>query len=223
MNKAILIFKDELRGFAKSGIMIGLWVGMPVVAILMYFFIPSPGPDFPIPMSYFTATMIASLGGTLASIMVAVNIVTERNNKVYDLFVIRPIRRGDIMWAKFFSVFICLVLACTLAMLAGVLVDTIQGTSMSPMQWQFLAEALVSAIMVIAVSLAGGIVVGVISPNVLIAVLLVLYGSQNLAIIPMIPTFFGLPDLLWVISLASLVLTVLLMWLAVYAFKAKEL
>ncbi|HHG84762.1 MAG TPA: hypothetical protein ENJ82_08425 [Bacteroidetes bacterium] len=223
MNKTMIIFKDELRGFAKSGVMIGLWVGLPIVAILMFFFLPSPGPGIKIPMSYFIGTMIASLGGGLAGIMVAVNIVNEKTKKVYDLFVIRPIRRGDIIWAKFFAVFICVTLACILAMFTGVLVDLIQGHSMSPMQWKNLAESLVSASMVIAVSISGGIVIGVIAPNVLLAVLLVLYGTQNLAIIPMAPTFFGLPDLLWVMSLISLVITFLLMLLAAYAFRKREM
>jgi ABC-2 type transport system permease protein len=228
MNKTYFLFKDEILGFARSWVMIMLWVGLPVVAILMYYILPNsmpagpPDANFELPVSYFISMIVASLGGTLAAIMVGVGIVNEKSRKVYDLFVIRPIPRGGIMWAKFWAVFLCVTIACILAMALGILVDVVRGVEISPMMLENSLEATLAAMNMIAVSTAGGIVVGVISPNVLIGVLLVLYGSQNLVLIPMLPTMLGLPDLLWVTTAASLALAAGLMFLAAWLFRRKE-
>ena len=85
-----ILFKDELRGFYKSKVMIFLWVGLPILAILIYFWSPDTGQE--IPFAAFSALLLSSIGGTLASVMLAVSIINEKEKNVYDLFLIRPIK-----------------------------------------------------------------------------------------------------------------------------------
>jgi hypothetical protein len=86
------------------------------------------------------------------------------------------------------------------------------------------AHALSSAAMVIALSASVGVLFGVLARSVVVAVILVLYVGQNLAIVPMLPISFGvLPDSFWVFIAISLALVVIVMWLAGLAFKRAQL
>ncbi|MFW6196653.1 MAG: hypothetical protein ACOC5D_04875 [Thermoplasmatota archaeon] len=42
-----ILFKDELRGFYKSKVMIVLWVGLPLLAALIYFWSTETGQEIP--------------------------------------------------------------------------------------------------------------------------------------------------------------------------------
>ncbi|MEM6270648.1 MAG: ABC transporter permease [Bacteroidota bacterium] len=228
MKKTYLLFKDELLGFARSWVMLFLWIGLPVLAILLYYFqarqVPTGpmNPSMEIPVSFFISLIVASLGGTLAAVMVGVGIVNEKSRKVYDLFIIRPVSRRGLVWAKFGAVFICVAIACVLAIGLGILIDVLRGSEISPMMWKNSGSAIINAVNMIAVSTAGGVLVGVISPNVLIGVLLVIYGSQNLVVVPLLPRLLDLPDLQWVATLLSFGLAGGLMWLAGFIFQRKE-
>lgn len=227
MNKTFLLFKDELLGFARSWVMAILLIGLPLISILLYYLLPNDmpmGPDDKVtmPASFFIAMMVASLGGTLAAIMVGVDIVNEKTRKVYDLFVIRPVPRGGIVIAKFFAVFLCVSFACILALLLGLGLDVIRGVEVSPMMVENSLQAGMDAIVMVAVSTAGGTVIGVISPNVLTGILLVWFGSQNLAILPVLPRMLGLPDYNWIGTVLSVALTILLMLLAISVFRKRE-
>lgn len=227
MNKTFLLFKDELLGFARSWVMVLLWAGLPLIAVGMYYLLPNdmpigPDPTQVMPASFFIAMLVASLGGTLAAIMIGVDIVNEKTRKVYDLFVIRPIPRGGIVLAKYFAVFLCVSLACILALLLGLGLDVIRGVAISPMMVENSLQAAMDASLIIAVSTAGGLVIGVISPNVLTGVLLVWFGSQNLSILPVLPRMIGLPDYNWVASLLSVGIAIALVFFAVELFKRRE-
>lgn len=228
MRTTWIIFKDEMQGFIRSWVMVTLLIGLPVISILVYFLVPmgqgiEMAPGKLIPMTYFVGLIASGLGGTLAGVMLAVEIVNERNRKVYDLFVIRPLPRGAILWAKFAAVVLCVSFACLLALGAGIIVDLIRGANISWLVIKSALEALETAVGTMMVSAAGGVLVGILSSSVLIAVLLVMYVTQNLTIVPQIPALLGLPDYVWVSFLASIVLSLLIMWGAVFLFKRKEL
>ena len=74
----------------RSKVMLALWVGLPGPS-------PSAGrclAEYRLdPGRVFTSLLVGSIGGTLASAMLAVSIINERERHVYDLFVIRPVRR----------------------------------------------------------------------------------------------------------------------------------
>src|SRR5688500_18350570 len=100
-----LMLRDELIGFAKSKVMIVLWVVLPLIAIDGYLLLPDEITNAAgmggLSATAFVGFLMSSVAGTVAAPMVAVDIVSERNRKVYELFVIRPIRREVIIWAKF--------------------------------------------------------------------------------------------------------------------------
>ena len=177
-----LLFKDELKGFYKSNVMIFLWIGLPLVVALFHILTPNTGD---IPFSTMTALVVSTLGGTLAAIMLAVSIINEKEEHVYTLFVIRPIKRYHIILSKFLAVYICLTIATVLALMLGLALDYFLGTlpPESMLSDTFFEFAL--ALSMIAVSSAVGVFLGVISPSVIVGVILVIYVGNQLSALPM--------------------------------------
>jgi ABC-type transport system involved in multi-copper enzyme maturation permease subunit len=161
----------------------------------------------------------------IAAVMIAVDIVNERTRKVYQLFAIRPISRGAILWSKFLAVFGCVSVACVLSLVVGVIVDIIRGSSPSGEMLYEVARAFATQTGVIAVSAGGGVFIGILSrTSIVAAVILVLQVSQNLAVIPLLPGFFGvLPNQFWFVILASYALAALLVHGGAAMFKRAEL
>ncbi len=226
MRNLRLLIRDELVGFAKSKVMLVLWIGLPVLALLI-FLIPILSGEEPSDsgrsMASLVALLVSSLAGTVAAIMVAVDIVSERKRGVYQLLVIRPLPRDAILWAKYIAVVSCVTLACVAALATGVVVDLVRGTALPPDAWSQLGRALASTAGVIAISTAVGVFVGSVSTSLLVAVILILYVGQNLAVIPMIPTYFGLQDWFWVFMSATTVLALGVMFGATLLFRRVEL
>jgi ABC-2 type transport system permease protein len=220
-----LLIKDELWGFAKSKVMLVLWVVLPALGVLGYFILPSQlksGMGRMLSASSFMALIESSIAGTVAALMVAVDIVSEKNRKVYDLYVIRPIPRRAIILAKFVAVFTCVAIACLVSMCAGIAVDLIRGQEITDLYE--IAKAFTSLVGVIALSAAVGVFFGVVSKTILVAVILVLYVGQNLAIVPMLPMYFGiLPSSFWMFIAISAALVALVLWGSVALFKRNEL
>ena len=221
----MLLVKDELIGFAKSKVMLVLWVVLPVLALAGYFLLPSQlksGMGQTLSASAFMALIESSIAGTVAALMVAVDIVSEKNRKVYDLYVIRPIPRRAIILAKFIAVFACVTIACLVSMGAGIAVDAIRGQPMT--QLYETVKAFASLTCVIALSAGVGVFFGVVSKTILVAVILILYVGQNLAIVPMLPMYFGiLPSSFWLFIAISAALVALVLWGSVALFKRSEL
>ncbi len=226
MNKTWILFKDELNGFAKSSVMIGMWIGMPLLGLLMYFTLPDSAPMGPglksMPMSTLLGFVLSSLAATLGSIMTAIEIVNEKNKRVYDMFVIRPIKRGSLMTAKFFAVFLCVSVALFISLGLGLAIDFFRGVPISPLMIEGMLNSFVSSLGVIAVATAGGVLIGVASNSVLMAVMLVWFGSQNLTIIPVIPSLLGLPEYTWIAMIITTILTSVLLFLASMVFRKME-
>jgi len=178
-----LLFKDELKGFYKSNVMVFLWIGLPLVVTLFHILTPNTGD---IPFSTMTALVVSTLGGTLAAIMLAVSIINEKEEHVYTLFVIRPIKRRDLILSKFLAVYTCLAIATVLALMFGLALDYFYGTlpPESMLSGTFFEFAL--ALSMIAVSSAVGVFLGVISPSVLVGVILVIYVGNQLSALPML-------------------------------------
>ena len=90
----LLLFTDELRGFYKSKVMIFLWIGLPLMTILLHLWSPNTGEN--IPFTALSAIIVSSVGGTLAAVMLTVSIINEKTQHVYDLFLIRPLKRWNL-------------------------------------------------------------------------------------------------------------------------------
>jgi ABC-type transport system involved in multi-copper enzyme maturation permease subunit len=224
-----LLFVDELRGFAKSSIMLAMWVGMPLMGIGLYYLLPSGIPlqtlsdeKFVIPASAFLSVTLSSIAGLLAATLVSIEIVNEKNKKVYDLFLIRPINRGSFMWAKFFAVSFCVSVAVVFALLGGLLLDLIRGVELSPLLLESILDSTLAAIGVILVSTAAGILIGMISKTVIIAVMLVWFIGQYVMFIPMLAAFIPIDWVQGVTYGLTLIFTVIMMSAASFIFKRME-
>ena len=224
-NPTWLLIKDELWGFAKSRVMLVLWVVLPLLAIAGFLILPerlkgNMGNE--LSAAAFMSLIVSNIAGTIASLMVAVDIVSEKNRKVYELFVIRPIPRRAIILAKFIAVFASVTIACVISILAGMVLDAIRGQSMNGEQLYDLVKSLASLTGAIALSAAVGVFFGVISRTILVAVLLILF-CPNLAIVPMLPMFFGvLPESFWIFIAISAGLVAIVLAGSVALFKRSE-
>jgi ABC-2 type transport system permease protein len=222
-----ILVRDELIGFARSKVMLVLWVILPCLALAGFLLLPARalgGARAHLTATTFMSLLEASIAGTVAALMIGVDIVSERNRNVYTLLVIRPLRRETIIYAKFLAVFTCVAIACIVSLLLGVAVDIARGSPPTAASLHDTAKALVSMTAVIAMSTAAGALFGVLARSILVAVILVLYVGQNMTVVPMLPTYLGvLPDDFWWFMVLSFALVVLLMWLAGRAFRRAQL
>jgi ABC-type transport system involved in multi-copper enzyme maturation permease subunit len=221
-----LMVRDELIGFAKSKVMLVLWVVLPLIAMAGYLLLPEEITNARgvggLSATAFVGFLMSSVAGTVAALMVAVDIVSERNRKVYELFAIRPIRREVIILAKFLAVFACVTVACVVSLCLGIAVDAVRGNA-PQFDYDFV-KSLLSLIGVVAMSCSVGVVFGVMSRTILVAVILILYVGQNLTIVPMLPVYLGwLPNQFWLVMLITAVLTGLLVLAACVMFRRAEL
>jgi ABC-type transport system involved in multi-copper enzyme maturation permease subunit len=223
------MLRDEMVGFARSRVMLVLWIVLPLVTSVGYLLLPDRAVDSLMPgskmgASDFMAMMISSVAGTVAALLVGVDIVSERNRKVYDLFVIRPIRREVILWAKFVAVTVSVSVACIVALALGLTVDAVRGATVGADTIVAALDSLGSLVAVIALSAGVGVFFGVVSRSILVAVILILYLGQNLSILPMLPVWLGvLPDRFWLIMTTSAALTLAMVWLGGVIFRRSEL
>jgi len=227
LRNTLLLVHDELLGFAKSRVMLVLWILMPGIA-LAGFLLLRGRPMLQTGMGQMSAMTFMSLiessiAGTVAALMVAVDIVSERNRNVYVLFVIRPIKREAIVWAKFIAVCACVIVACTIALAIGLVVDVIEGRTISGAVLYDGFKSLTTMGHVIALACAGGVLCGVLARTILVAVILVLYVGQNFTLVPQLPMYFGvLTDQFWPMMGVSSALVLVVVWLAGVSFRRSQ-
>lgn len=216
-----LLFTDELRGFYKSKVMIFLWIGLPIIALLFRFTTAgSTGQE--LSFTLISSLVVSSIGGTLSAVMLTVFIINEKNRHVYDLFLIRPIKRRDLLIAKFLSIYLCVAVASAIAVLTGVAADFIITGTVPPTVLSDAGQSLATTLSMIAVSCGAGVLIGVASPSVLVGAILVIYGGNQISVIPLIPTILGLPDAtIFMIALAA-VIAIALLGAAIAAFNQKQ-
>jgi ABC-2 type transport system permease protein len=179
-----LLLKDELNGFYRSKVMLLLWVGLPAISIIMFYAQPS---GTGIPLSSFAAIVVSAIGGTLSSVMLAVTIMNEKERKVYDLFVIRPIKRWELIVSKFAAVLICVVAAGMIAILLGAAIDAFRLGGLPADLGTQLLDSFMIAVAMIGISSSTSVLIGIASPSILVGVIAVLYGSNQLAAVVILP------------------------------------
>ena len=182
-----ILFKDELRGFYKSKVMLVLWVGLPFLAILISLL--DPGTEG-IPLLLFIGLMAMSLSGTLSSVMLSTTIVNEKNNHVYDLFLIRPIKRSHLILAKLAAVYLCLTLALFISLGCGVIIDAIRNELPAKEVIVFALEATAMGMASMAIACTSGILIGLLVDNVMVAAILSIYVGNQLATLVVLPGIF---------------------------------
>lgn len=214
-----LIFKDELMGFYKSKAMIFLWIGLPLLAILIH--VSSQSADMS--LSILVSLVVSSIGGLIASVMLTVNIINEKDTRVYDLFLIRPIKRWYIITSKFIAVYICVSIACIIAISIGLLVDYSEAQIAFDIILQNIFEPFIMTLSIIAISSAIGILIGVVAPSILVGVLLVIFGGNYVSSIPsIIPFVFNIQNPFTIVLILGVTITTVLMALSILLFNKKE-
>lgn len=214
-----LLFKDELLGFYKSKVMLFLWVGLPALSIILYLSSPDAGE---ISLASLTAMLVGSLGGVLASVMLVVSIVNERERHVYDLFVIRPIKRRDIVLSKFSAVYACVAAAALLAFAVSTVTEYVVDGSLPAGFGDTALSFFVVAFSMMAISCSAGLLLGVAAPSVLVGVILVIYGANQLSASVVIPLLTASDEPLFPLLPGVSVSAVLLLG-AVLVFNRRQL
>ncbi len=189
-SQTFLLLRDELVGFAQSKVMVVLWVALPALATLGYFFLPGQGNN-DLPLTVLMGVLVSSLAGTIAAVMVCVDIMNERSRRVYELFLIRPLRPESIVWAKFLATFSCVAIASIIAVSVGLVVDLIQGVEVTVDLLRQTVTSLGLATGVVAISVAIGVFTGVLLKSIIVAVILIIYVGPNLAALPVLPAILG--------------------------------
>jgi ABC-2 type transport system permease protein len=216
-----LLLEDELRGFYKSKVMLFLWIGLPITAIL-FRFIQSSVEGQAIPFAVISSLVVSSLAGTLASVMLAVSIINEKNRHVYELFLIRPLKRQDIILAKFFAVYICVAIASVISVLAGIAADYITTGIISVLALDSIGQSLAISLSVLAIASSAGVLIGIVSPSVLVGAILVIYGGNQISVLPLIPTFLNLEYANIITIGMALALATALLAIAITLFERKQ-
>ncbi|MFX0028147.1 MAG: ABC transporter permease [Candidatus Hermodarchaeota archaeon] len=213
-----LLFFDELKGYAKSKVMIVLWFGLPLLSFLIHFF-PSQE-DFPV--SYLVSLVVSSIGGTLSSIMLSTTIVSEKNRHVYELFLMRPVRRSSLILAKYLAVYLCLVIAVSISLVVGLIIDSISG-DLTENFLDITFKSLIIGISSMSITCSIGIFFGVLVSSVPLAAILSVYLGSQLSSIIILPAFFiqVLNPIYLALSL-GIIITIIVMSINVALFKRQQ-
>ena len=217
----VLLVKDEMRGFYKSKVMIFLWIGLPLLAILFHFWSSLQGGG--LPFTALSAIITSSIGGTLASVMLTVSIINERTQHVYDLFLVRPVKRWNIIVSKFLAVYACIAVASLLSLLLGLIIDFVNIGGVSETVLNDTVLSLVTSLSMMAVSSSIGVLIGVAAPSVLVGVILVIYGGNQISALPIIPTILNISNATLFTIAFGVVISSIMLVLATFIFNRKQI
>ncbi len=215
-----ILFLDELKGFYKSKVMIILWVGMPLLSLIFNFLVPDVED---IPISSIVALLFSSIGGMLASAMLSTSIAGEKVRHVYDLFLIRPVRRTNILLAKFFAVYLCLIIAIGISLVVGLIIDQLTIGTLPEYVVDQTIESLSISLAAIAISCSIGIFFGVMVSSVPVAAILSVYLGNQISAISILPTLLidFIDPIIYSLLLGSIVPTIILA-LSITIFARKQ-
>ncbi len=223
MKSLLLLLWDEFKGFAKSKTIIALWVGMPLIIIIMHISDPSQG-DFPITL--FSGIVIASIGGLLAAVILSSTMTNEITKNVYALFLIRPVKRWHIVISKYIAFMFSLTIASLLSFTAGIIVDLIQSTVPSEFFkyiLKFSFENLLISLSAMSIACASGLVIGMLVKSVAMSVILSIYLGQQMSVIAIMPGYFleNIDPLYFSLGV-GFAATVVILALGIFIFKKKQ-
>jgi ABC-2 type transport system permease protein len=166
-----------------------LFVGMPLLAVLLSLLSPNVEG---MPLGAFTAMVLSSMAGLLASTTLSVSIINERTQGVYDLFLVRPVKRSHLMLAKYLSVVACVVLAAALAL---VLANGCDWLARGTVDLAALGEPMLVIVTMACVSCAAAVLVGSLVRSVLVGVILTIYGGNQLSAVVVLPSLQSMVSL----------------------------
>jgi ABC-2 type transport system permease protein len=191
-----------------------LFVGLPLLSVLLYFLSPDLGG---MPLGAFTAMLAASVAGLLASTTLSVSIINERSQGAFDLFLVRPVKRSHLLLAKYVAVVSCVVAAAALALVLANAIDWIGG---SAMDLGAMAEPMMVTVTMACISSAAAVLFGSIAKSVLVGVILTIYGGNQLSAVVVLPALQGMLPLEVTVAV-GLVIAAVILTVAVVVFGRK--
>jgi hypothetical protein len=78
--------------------------------------------------------------------------------------------------------------------MAGIVADYATTGTLAANVLSDAGQSLATSLSMIAVACAAGTLIGVVSPTVLVGAILVIYGGNQISVIPLIPTLLNLPE-----------------------------
>ena len=215
-----LLFWDEIRGFIKSKVMITLWIGLPLLSIIMHFIQPNTEG---MPISIFTGLLVASIGGLLAAVMLSTTMVNELNARVYDLYLIRPVKRWHLIIAKYLAVFLCLTVATFLSLAVGLLIDNFTVGLPADTIIKDTLGSLAVSLAAMSISSAAGILIGILVNSVALAAILSIYLGQQLSLVAVLPgIFFETINPIWFSIGIGVAVTAVILIIEIIVFNKKQ-
>jgi ABC-2 type transport system permease protein len=216
-----LLYLDEMKGFYKSKVMIVLWVGLPFLSFLLQFI----QPDLEgLPVSSLVAIVISSIGGTLSSVMLSTSITSERNRNVYDLFLIRPVKRYEILLSKYLAVFTCLIIAALFSLGLGLLIDAFTIETPVSDLIQNNLESLSISLAGISISCSIGIFFGIRVNSIPVAAILSVYLGNQISMLIILPSIMieGLDPLIYS-GIVGISVTLITLIISIVVFNKKQI
>lgn len=216
---SLLLYRDELRGFVRSRVIIILAVGLPLLVFLLRLLNPDTEG---IPIFAFSAILIASIGGTLGAVLLSTAITNERSRHVYDLFLIRPVGRGELLLSKYFAALTALLGTAVLALAVGFVADALAGRPA--------VDIVVDGVQPVILSLAGmaiacsaGVLLGVLLDSVAGSAILAVYLGNQLSAVAVLPSALA-PELpvIPIAVAAGVVVPALVLVVAITVFRRKS-
>ena len=215
-----LLYVDELTGFSRSKVMVVLWVGLPLMALIVRLINPAAEG---MSLTSLVTLLVASIGGTLSAVLLSTTVTSERNRRVYDLFLIRPVLRRDLILAKYLAAVTCLLAAAVISVLVGVTVDVVSGRFAGSAT----ADAARSLVMIaagVSVSCAVGMLFGVVIDSVAVSAILSVYLGNQIGSLILLPAILipEIPVIPFSIGAGALVSGILL-FISVKVFERKSI
>jgi len=119
-------------------------------------------------------------------------------------------------------VYVCIAIAVSLSLLIGVAIDYYRFGGIPEGMLQNTMDSIIISLAMMGISASAGVLIGVVSPSVLVGAVLVIYGGNQISILPVLPAFLEISnDVLFAIGTGSIT-TVVLLFIATVLFNRKQ-
>jgi ABC-type transport system involved in multi-copper enzyme maturation permease subunit len=181
---SLRLYADEMLGFVRSKVMIVLIVGLPILITVLRLVQPDTEG---MPFFAFTAIIMASVGGTLGAVLLSTSITNERARHVYDLFLVRPVTRPQLLLAKYFAALTVLLATALLSLGVSIIADWIAGRELGSLV-QIAIQPIVLSLAGMAIACSVGVLLGVLVDSVAGSAILSVYLGNQLSAVAVLPS-----------------------------------
>jgi hypothetical protein len=123
---------------------------------------------------------------------------------------------------KFSAVYLCIAIASFLALLVGLGLDFVRLGGAPEAVLENSIESMATSFSMMAISSAAGVLIGVLAPSVLAGAILVIYGANQISILPAVPSMLEMSNQLLFTVILGIFFTVLLLLVSIFFFNRKQ-